>query len=411
MMNIQSQVAGPLLSSPFQSGQKRSRSELISQTGNVGSKKARTDYWGYPEVPGGVARFALRTTDSGRQTIDINMGALRSPYFQPGSNPFGGFPDDQLTRALYSNPLANLRGRIGQQGGGEVGAFPAASFGNIPTIGFHANHTVPGNMTVIYNPMPIYSLPRKKDFVFLRRQTLEERTRLVSTATGHVLDETPRQAFTIPALNHHLAVNQFKPKSIDDILNPKTARDGVDYRDPRSIAQEFYFKGVVSASTTNSGWGSEPYHDLPYGGGADPSDVLKVGFTISGRAEGTPIFGPHLRVNMHCFFVLKPMPLPDAYTVGENASGSVKIRFSEAERAQLHEMPFQFVPMAFESSIPSYAEASYIDDLGFEHLAPYKEAGVVAKELPPGGFRDRRRASHDIEFVRDQGVQEFVIHG
>ena len=382
---------------------------LLGSTHKGGTKRARTDFFGMPAIPGQVARFQLES-QGGRQQMNANLGALRSDYFQPGSKRMRGLDGSALTPFQNNNPLGALGGGPGQVNPSEeLGRFARPSFANVGTIGFHANHTVPGNMTLIYNANSSYELPNKRDWAFFRRQTDEELQRLVSTPSGHVVDETPRTAFTLASLNHYLASKQRKPRTVEEMLGiDPVITDGVNYRDPSSIMREFYLAGVIDAGETANGWSTEPYMFNPLMDNVDQWN--KVGITISGRATATPIFGPNLGVNAHCFFVLMPVKRPSTYVVGENSAGKVALQFSEAQKQELHDQPFQFVPMSSSKRAPPANKIIYTDDSGRKVRAKFMFAATVAKQRDPGGELSVEHSMRDVSFIHAQGVQEFVVH-
>lgn len=373
--------------------------------------------WSRPDIAGRALKLQLSERTGG----GLRFGGNASSIVR------GGPPNRSRLRGLdgtFTSPpgIANRYGALSagnlrqQAASADVGNFAALGYNSefVNTPGFRTNPTVPGNNTVIKNANPDYGLPNQYDMAFFRRQKPQERQRLRQTAEGLVLDQTPREAFTLPTLNHFLAIKQTK-RSAQDVLAAMISDErrpdpieGIDFRRPCEIMDYFYPAGVVYTEQTDTGYNLNPRHYSAYTG---PNRTAQhdVGLVVSGKEFAYTLFGTGNRAQTNYFLILKPMPRPEAYVVSSDRDGHKTLTFDAEQRATLHEEPFQFVPYATMEKVPPLETRTYIDELGDLKYAPYWHLASVCKEAPVSRPSTPSNLMRDVGYVHKQPVHEIIL--
>lgn len=383
---------------------------LTQGTSSISRKRPRDDIFPSPQIPKLGVGFDIRTGENGAQQFNGNFSGF-GEFFRPGKRSRGNVLNGASSLRSSLMPLMTNQGTaLGGRGpDGIFAALGIPSFDSVPTMGFLSNYTIPGNMTVIYNEDSRLGLPKLMDLAFFRRQRPSESQRLATTASGMVVDETPRCAYTLPSLNYYLAKAQKKPVTVQEMLGQHpTDEFGLNVHNPFSIMKNFYPAGFINSNETSNNFSVQPWRQTFTGGSGE---WHKVGLSIAGRAEAFAMFGHNLKVGVNCFIICKPYRRARAYVVAQGAKGLTAIQFSKNESEELHDTPFQMVPYATMDRVPPLSELEYVADDGSIKRAPFRHVTTIAKQRDPGGgMTDPETAMHDISFIHNQGYQEVVAH-
>ncbi len=352
------------------------------------------DFYGVPTFPQGGTGFAI----SGERSISMAPGLLSA---------------NRLSQVL--RPAK--RARAGAAGGHEsVVQYGRPPVEPVNSLGFLSNQTVPGNMTVLESSDGRYELPNVQDVVILQKSMAGRPQTFVPTASGMVVDETPRRAWTVPAFNHMLRMKQKRiPQDttlsdVEALLVQADDEDGIQWHNPQSIMDNFYVYGVVNDSSTTSNHASQAR--LSSNRTRSGAESSKAGITISGREQTFPIWGPNLPPLTNLFFVLnRTSDGIDTYVTSSYHRGRpVIIDITTKEAEGLDPNPFQLQPCAYSTPQPPRSVCLYRDALGRECDAPCVAFGAVMKRSETAIEYNPRAAATNVEFVHQQGLIDIVVY-
>ena len=386
---------------------KRSRSE--AQVDNAYSRvtaRPKKDFFGKPSMNMAATKFTLKPSRNGG---GLKFGNMNRSVLAPR--------DSRQTRqgiANYSDsPLAGGARRVsaGNMSAGSnsgYGVFGMPDMSRRPTIGFMSNHTVSGNMTVMKARDARDEVPGRYDVVIIEKSPDGIGQNFKSTASGYIVDDTPRTSYTLASFNHYIASMQNDVRH--EILPLKKPGVGeVNWLDPRSIMANFYIYGIVEAEESTSNFSTAPYvaRTDNYSG----SEMRKSGVVISGRHHCYNVWGPNLPTSTYLFFILKRVPRPTGYITNAYRTGQRTVKtFSEREKTVLDPNPFQLVPFACTTRSPPRSELIYTDHLGVERLAPYVLFGSVFKYDAETTHQEPMSIARDISLIRNQGLIDIIVH-
>ena len=356
---------------------------------------ARQNFFGSPRVDGNPTPFSLIPSDNGRSRFSIDSSSMSSPYFRASKR--------------SRNNDGSYSGRPSGVGGmGAPGLFGKPSLEAVPTVGFMSNHTVPGNSTFIRSVDKADELPGPNDVVILRVNSSRERQRW-KVIGDTLVDDSPRDAWTIASFNRFLAINQKKVKSIDQ-LDPLVDPTALNWNDPASILTHFYVYGIVEDGDTVQNRTFTPrIGDSQHFSG---SEDRRVGVVISGRKQCFNLWGPNIPAGASLFLILKPIPLPASYTTnGHDRMNVIRRILTRDERESLKDKPFQLVPYASMLKRPPRSELRYINEKGQELEAPFIVFSTGYKHPEKSDEYNPMLAARDITFSRNQGLIDVMVHG